>query len=92
MRTALWIIMALDVAGSLSADEDWWQLRGPTGEGHTSAQRLPLTWSEYLNVFRAIVAKGYTGFLGLEMWPTVDPTQAIRESISLLAEATAERK
>ena len=27
----------------------------------------------YLNVFRAIAAKGYTGFLGLEMWPTVDP-------------------
>ncbi len=92
MRTALWIIMALNAAGSLSADEDWWQLRGPTGEGHTSAQRLPLTWSEYLNVFRAIVAKVYTGFLGLAMWPTVDPTQAIRESSSLLAEATAERK
>jgi len=46
----------------------------------------------YLNVFRAIVAKGYTGFLGLEMWPTVDATQAIRESIALLADATAERK
>jgi len=46
----------------------------------------------YLNVFRAIAAKGFTGFLGLEMWPTVDHTQAIRESISLLAEATAERR
>ena len=45
----------------------------------------------YLNVFRAIAAHGYTGFLGLEMWPTVDPTQAIRESMSLLAEATAGR-
>ena len=42
----------------------------------------------YLNVFRAIAAKGYTGFLGLEMWPTVAPAQAIRESITLLAEAT----
>lgn len=46
----------------------------------------------YLNVFRAIVAKGYTGFLGLEMWPTVDATQAIRESIALLADATGERQ
>ena len=46
MRTALWIVMALNVAGSLSAGEDWWQFRGPTGEGHTSALRLPLTWSE----------------------------------------------
>jgi len=46
----------------------------------------------YLNVFRAIDAQGYTGFLGLEMWPPLDPTQAIRESIALLAEATAGRK
>jgi hydroxypyruvate isomerase len=46
----------------------------------------------YLNVFRAIAAKGFTGFLGLEMWPTVDHTKAVRESISLLAEATAERR
>ena len=46
MRTALWIVMALNVAGSLSADEDWWQFRGPTGEGHTSAKHLPLTWNE----------------------------------------------
>ena len=27
----------------------------------------------YPNVLRAIAAKGYTGFLGLEMWPTVAP-------------------
>ena len=40
----------------------------------------------------AQVGKGFTGFLGLEMWPTVDHTQAIRESISLMAEATAGRK
>jgi hydroxypyruvate isomerase len=46
----------------------------------------------YANVFRAIAAKGYTGFLGLEFWPTVDPTQAVRESIALLAEATAGRQ
>lgn len=45
----------------------------------------------YRNVFRAIAGAGFTGFLGLEMWPTVDHTQAIRESISLLAEATAEQ-
>lgn len=41
----------------------------------------------YRNVFRAIIAKGYTGFLGLEMWPTVDHTTAVREAIALLAEA-----
>jgi hydroxypyruvate isomerase len=46
----------------------------------------------YLNVFRAIVAAGYTGFLGLEMWPTVDHAKAVREAIVLLAEATTARK
>jgi hydroxypyruvate isomerase len=42
----------------------------------------------YLNVFRAIVKTGYSGFLGLEMWPTVDHTKAVREAIAMLAEAT----
>jgi outer membrane protein assembly factor BamB len=46
MRTALWIVMAMNVAGLLSADEGWRQFRGPTGEGHTSAKHLPLTWNE----------------------------------------------
>jgi hydroxypyruvate isomerase len=46
----------------------------------------------YLNVFRAIAAKGFTGFLGLEMWPTVDHAKAVRESIALLAEATTARR
>ena len=46
----------------------------------------------YLNVFRAIAAKGYTGFLGLEMWPTVDHAKAVREAIAILAEATTARK
>jgi len=46
----------------------------------------------YRNVFRAIAAAGYTGFLGLEMWPTVDHAQAIGESLALLAEATAGRR
>ena len=42
----------------------------------------------YLNVFRAIAAKGYRGFLGLEMWPTVHHAQAVCEAIAMLAEAT----
>ena len=46
MRTALWIVLALNVAGSLSAEEDWRQFRGPTGEGHSGANRLPLNWDE----------------------------------------------
>ncbi len=44
----------------------------------------------YRNVFRAIVAAGFTGYVGLEMWPTMDHAAAVRESIALWAEATGE--
>lgn len=37
----------------------------------------------YGNVFRAIVKAGYTGFLGLEMWPTIDHATAVKESLAL---------
>lgn len=42
----------------------------------------------YLNVFRGIAAAGFSGFLGLEMWPTIDHTKAVRESIAIFDEAT----
>lgn len=32
------------------SDENWPQFRGPTGQGHSSAIGLPLTWSETENV------------------------------------------
>ncbi len=34
----------------------------------------------YLNVFRAIAAKGFTGFLGLEMWPTASTASDPKET------------
>jgi hydroxypyruvate isomerase len=46
----------------------------------------------YLNVFRAIIAAGYSGYLGLEMWPTVDHAKAVREASAMLAEAAAPRR
>ena len=73
MRTAVWIVMTLNVAGSLSADEDWWQFRGPTGEGHT-AQRLPLTWSENQKIVwkTAIHDHGWSSpvICGKQIWMT----------------------
>jgi hydroxypyruvate isomerase len=41
----------------------------------------------YRNVFRAIAAARFSGFLGLEMWPTIDHSKAVRESIAILDEA-----
>jgi hydroxypyruvate isomerase len=37
----------------------------------------------YGNVFGAIVKAGYTGFVGLEMWPTADHATAIRQTLAL---------
>jgi hydroxypyruvate isomerase len=38
---------------------------------------------DYRNVFRAIMKAGYTGFLGLEMWPTIDHATAVRQTLVL---------
>jgi hydroxypyruvate isomerase len=43
----------------------------------------------YRNVFAAIARAGYGGFLGLEMWPTVDHSEAVRQTMALLADALA---
>ncbi len=37
----------------------------------------------YGNVFSAIVKAGYTGCLGLEMWPTIDHTTAVKQTVAL---------
>ncbi len=37
----------------------------------------------YGNVFRAIVKAGYTGCLGLEMWPTIDHATAVKQTLAL---------
>lgn len=41
----------------------------------------------YFNVFRAIAKAGYTGYLGLEMWPKGDHAAAVRETITLFNDA-----
>lgn len=39
----------LFVAVTASA-EDWWQFRGPTGQGHADGENTPIQWSESQNV------------------------------------------
>jgi len=43
----LWIILLVGLA---PVGEDWPEFRGPTGDGHSPATGLPLTWSETKNV------------------------------------------
>ncbi len=45
------LVLALVLAvPSRVASEDWPQFRGPTGQGHSSEQGLPVEWSETQNV------------------------------------------
>ena len=50
MRTSL-VVFALILSTSLAvAGENWPQFRGPTGDGHSDAVGLPVTWSETQNI------------------------------------------
>src|SRR4051812_16157934 len=67
----LYLILILPLTG---ASEDWPQFRGPTGQGHSLEQGLPLTWSETKNIaWRvAIPGKGWSSpvLQGEQIWLT----------------------
>ena len=46
MRVSLFLLIAASASGSLLADDNWWQFRGPAGDGHARATGLPLKWNE----------------------------------------------
>jgi outer membrane protein assembly factor BamB len=53
--------------------EDWPQFRGPTGQGHSSAQGLPVEWSETQNVlWKVPVGAGWSSpvIAGGRVWLT----------------------
>ena len=43
-------MLAVLIASSAGAAEDWPQFRGPTGQGHSTERGLPLDWSESRNI------------------------------------------
>ena len=49
LRTLLLFVTVL-LTSSLNANDYWNQFRGPTEDGHSPSERLPLTWSENENV------------------------------------------
>ena len=52
------LVLLLARAGLAAATEDWPQFRGPTGQGHSAEQGLPLEWSESRNVLWKIAVPG----------------------------------
>lgn len=54
-----WIAgLALSLMASLLSAADWPQFRGPTGQGHSDAKGLPMTWSETENIAWKVPIEG----------------------------------
>lgn len=71
MRSVL-VVAAL--SARLASAENWWQFRGPNGQGRSEARGLALTWSETENVAwkTPIPGKGWSSpvILGNDIWMT----------------------
>lgn len=84
-----WIVAAL-VAGAVSAAGagDWPEFRGPSGQGHSAEQGLPVEWSESRNVAwkTAVPGLGWStpAVAGGRVWVTT-ATDAGGGSLRLLA-------
>lgn len=66
--------MALLLCSQLAAQESWPQFRGPSGNGHASHAKIPLTWSETENITWKVpvLGEGYSSpvILGNQLWLT----------------------
>ncbi|MEZ6070621.1 MAG: hypothetical protein R3C10_10180 [Pirellulales bacterium] len=74
MRAALLVWIVFSPCGLVWAAGNWSQFRGPDGEGHAAAERLPLNWSENENVVwkTAIHDRGWSSpvIWGDQVWLT----------------------
>jgi outer membrane protein assembly factor BamB len=50
MKTMIILLTAFAAIHVASSEEQWWQFRGPQGNGHTLSTGLPLEWDEKKNV------------------------------------------
>ena len=50
MRTYFLATALVACAGLAHGDDNWPQFRGPTGDGHSTAVNLPISWSETENI------------------------------------------
>jgi len=58
-RIALFVFpFSVFVTVSLSAQQEWPQFRGPTGQGHSSEREIPLEWSDTRNVAWKVPVRG----------------------------------
>jgi len=50
INVSLGILLCLSLIASSVHAENWWQFRGPTGQGISSEKKLPIKWSQTENV------------------------------------------
>jgi outer membrane protein assembly factor BamB len=50
IRAAIGSLVLLAIALGPAAGEEWWQFRGPEGQGHSVQTKLPVEWSPEKNV------------------------------------------
>jgi outer membrane protein assembly factor BamB len=80
-RAALALVLAMGVValGARLFAEDWPAFRGPTGQGHSSEQNLPLEWSESRNVIwkASVPGRGWSSpvVAGGRVWLTTAATE-----------------
>jgi len=76
-------------AATLSAQAEWPQFRGPTGQGHSSEQGIPLQWSEARNVAWkvAVPGRGWSSPVvsGGRIWLTTAVAESRGASLRLLS-------
>jgi outer membrane protein assembly factor BamB len=65
--------------------QDWPEFRGPTGQGHSDARGLPLTWAEDINVrWKVLIpGKGWSSpvIQGQRIWLTTSITEGKEQSL-----------
>jgi outer membrane protein assembly factor BamB len=52
------LLLSIASAGSAAPAEDWPEFRGPTGQGHSTEEGLPLEWSDSKNVIWKVPVPG----------------------------------
>ena len=50
MKIIFILLLSITTLHSAPSEKQWWQFRGPSGNGHTDSSGLPLVWDEKKNV------------------------------------------
>ncbi|MEE2615843.1 MAG: hypothetical protein VYC62_09630, partial [Verrucomicrobiota bacterium] len=74
VRLLLFLNFFVYLGNASTLGNNWWQFRGPQGDGHSESTNLPLQWSEQKNISwkTAIHDRGWSSpvIWGKQIWIT----------------------